>query len=389
MTTRIFIAFSLVLISHVLIAQSVGDTTDASGRNLRYNPIRHAAPFLTISPDSRSAGMGDVGVATAPDPFSINWNVGKLANIDGKTGLALGYTPWLQKLVKDIHLSYLTGYYRLDENQVVGGSLRYFSLGEIIFRDNAGEETKRHTPNEFALDGAYSRKLGTSFSMGLAGRYIYSNLTGAMTSGNETLKAAHAFSVDLGAYYHQKANLMDYPSKISAGLALTNIGSKVTYSENNKNFLPMNMRLGGGVAMELDAYNAVTFLVDLNKLMVPTPGVTTDDAINSQNTSVAAAIFQSFSDAPGVNGSVMKEELQEIMWSFGFEYLYDKKLAIRTGYFHEHERKGNRKYVTAGAGFKLNMLSMDLSYLIPTVANHPLAQTIRFSIILDLGAMVN
>jgi hypothetical protein len=389
MTTRLFLLISTVIASQLLTAQTIGDSTDVGGRDVRYNPIRHAVPFLTISPDSRSAGMGDIGVATSPDPYSINWNVGKLANIEGQTGLAFGYTPWLQKLVKDIHLSYLTGYYRLDENQVVGGSMRYFSLGEIIFRDNTGQEIRAFIPNEFAFDGAYSRKLGPSFSMGLAARYIYSNLTGTFSSGTETLKAANAFAIDLGSYYHQKVNVGDYPSKVTAGLALTNIGNKVTYSENNKNFLPMNMRLGGGLAMELDAYNAVSFFVDLNKLMVPTPGNANDTTPNNQNTSVAAAIFQSFNDAPGVNGSVMKEELQEIMWSVGFEYLYDKKLAIRTGYFYEHERKGNRKYITAGAGFKLNVLSMDLSYLIPTAANHPLAQTLRFSIVLDLGAMMN
>lgn len=366
----------------------IGDSVDAGGRDLRYNPVRHAVPFLTISPDSRSSGMGDVGVATSPDIYSLNWNVGKLANIEGKTGIALGYTPWLKRLVKDIHLSYLTGYFRLDENQVFGGSLRYFSLGQVVFRDNTGKEITVFIPNEFAFDGAYSRKLGTSFSMGLAARYIFSNLTGTLSSGTDVLRPAHAFAVDLGSYYHTKLDLGDYPSVITAGLAFTNVGTKVTYSANNKYFLPMNMRLGGGLAMELDNYNELSFFLDLNKLMVPTH-VDGTAGSGSNSISVPVAIFKSFSDAPGVNGSVFREEMQEIMVSVGAEYVYSELFAVRAGYFHEHERKGNRKYITAGAGLKFNTLGIDLSYLIPVIAHHPLAQTIRFSIVLDIGAMTN
>ncbi|HON18646.1 MAG TPA: type IX secretion system outer membrane channel protein PorV [Salinivirgaceae bacterium] len=380
----------VVLLSSILVstisAQNPNDP-DILGR--KFNPIKHALPFLTISPDSRSAGMGDVGVATSPDAYSINWNIGKLANIDGKTGIGLGYTPWLRKLnVKDINLTYLSGYYRIDENQVLASSLRYFSLGSMIFTDNQGNPIKDFNPNEFSFDAGYSRRLGPKFSMGLASRFIYSNLTGTMQLGSETLKPAKAFSIDLGAFYQNQTRLGDYPSKITAGIAFTNIGTKVTYSENNKNFLPMNLRLGGGLNLELDQYNGLGFYVDLNKLLVPTPDPR--DTLNSnQNISVASAIFQSFSDAPGYHSSKYREELQEIMWSVGIEYLYDKKLAIRTGYFYENEFKGNRKYFTAGAGFKLNVLSMDISYLIPTVANHPLAQTLRFSLVLDLGAMMD
>lgn len=386
MTTRIFLLTLLVILCQQLSSQQLDSITDVGGRNLRYNPVRHAVSFLTITPDSRAAGMGDVGVATTPDLFSVNWNVGKLANIDGQTGLAFGYTPWLKQLVKDIHLSYLTGFYRLDENQVVSGSLRYFSLGQIIFRDNTGNEIRAFIPNEFSFDASYSRKLGSSFSMGLAARYIYSNLTGRSSLGTEMLRPAGAFSVDLGSYYHTKANLGDYPSKITAGLSFTNIGTKITYSENNKNFLPMAMRLGGGLVMDLDKYNAMSFYADFSKLLVPSTSSFTD--YSSQSMSVPVAIFKSFSDAPGVDGSVLKEELQEVMASFGVEYVYDKILAIRAGYFHENERKGNRKFVTAGAGIKLNSLGIDLSYLIPIVARHPLAQTLRFSITLDLGAMM-
>ncbi|MDD4747465.1 MAG: type IX secretion system outer membrane channel protein PorV [Salinivirgaceae bacterium] len=388
MTNKLLLSI-LALFLFTTVFGQMSDDEDLGGRDIRYNPIRHAAPFLTISPDSRSSGMGDVGVATTPDAYSSNWNIGKLANIDGQTGIALGYTPWLKSLVNDIHLSYLTGYFRLDENQVVSGSLRYFSLGEITFRDNTGGEIRQFIPNEFAIDGGYSRRLGPTFSMGISGRYMYSNLTGTMTSGSETLKAGHAFAVDLGSYYHQDVNLGEYNGKVTAGLAFTNIGTKVTYSENNKNFLPMNLRLGTGLLIDLDQYNSIAFYLDMNKLLVPTPDPTDSLDYNRQNTSVAAAIFQSFSDAPGVNGSVFKEEIQEIMWSFGVEYLYDKKLAIRTGYFHENARKGNRKYITAGAGFKLNVLSMDLSYLISTEANHPLSKTLRFSLVLDIGAMID
>lgn len=379
--TLLFITFT----TNILTAQNPDDP-DILGR--KFNPIKHALPFLTISPDSRSAGMGDVGVSTSADAYSTNWNVGKLASIEGKAGIGLGYTPWLRKLnVKDINLTYLSGYYRLDENQVVGTSLRYFSLGSMIFTDNQGNVIKDFNPNEFALDASYSRSLGPNFFMGLSARYIYSNLTGTMQLGNETLKPANAFAVDLGAFYKKEIRLGDYPTVITGGLAFTNVGTKVTYSENNKNFLPMNLRLGGGMNHELDQYNQLGYYVEVNKLMVPTPDIR--DTLNSyQNLSVASAIFQSFSDAPGYNTSKFKEELQEIMWSFGVEYIYDKKFAIRAGYFHENEFKGNRKYVTAGAGFKLNMLSMDISYLIPTVANHPLAQTLRFSLVLDLGALM-
>ncbi|MGI6478267.1 MAG: type IX secretion system outer membrane channel protein PorV [Salinivirgaceae bacterium] len=386
MTVKNLLFLTLFLLCNQLFAQHI-DSVDVSGKHLRYNPVRHAVPFLTISPDSRSSGMGDVGAATSPDIYSVNWNVGKLANIEGKTGIALGYTPWLKRLVKDIHLSYLTGYYRLDENQVFGGSLRYFSLGQVVFRDNTGQEITVFIPNEFAFDGAYSRKLGTSFSMGLAARYIFSNLTGTLSSGTDVLKPAHAFAVDLGSYYHTKLDVGDIPSVVTAGLAFTNIGTKVTYSANNKYFLPMNLRLGGGLAMELDDYNKLSLYADLNKLMVPTHA----DSIGSgSNTiSVPVAIFKSFSDAPGVNGSVFREEMQEIMISVGVEYVYSKLFAVRAGYFHEHERKGNRKYVTAGAGLKFNALGIDLSYLIPVIAHHPLSQTIRFSLVLDIGAMSN
>ena len=224
--------------------------------------------------------------------------------------------------------------------------------------------------------------------MGLAARYIFSNLTGgSYSSGTEVLKPAHAFAVDLGSYYHTKLELGDFPSVVTAGLAFTNVGTKVTYSENNKYFLPMNMRLGGGLNMELDNYNKLSLFADLNKLMVPTHA---DSLGSGSNTiSVPVAIFKSFSDAPGVNGNVFREEIQEIMISVGAEYVYSELFAIRVGYFHEHERKGNRKYITAGAGLKFNALGIDLSYLIPVIAHHPLAQTIRFSLVLDIGAMTN
>lgn len=371
-------------------SQGVNDIT-VSGRDSRYNALRYAASFLTIAPDSRASGMGDLGVATSPDAYSTAWNVGKLANIESGMGLALGYTPWLQKLVKDIDLAYLTGYYRIDENQVIGGALRYFSLGEMIFRDNNGIETMVFNPNEFSLDGSYSRRLGESFSMGLSARYIYSNLAGNYTSGGETMNPAHAFAVDLGAYYHTKVRLGDYPSTITAGLSISNIGSKITYSANNKNFLPMNLRLGGGLLANLDQYNSLGIYLDLNKLLLPTPKIYADgDSLtywSSQGISVASAIFKSFTDG-NYQGSVFKEEMQEINLSIGAEYIYDKKFFVRTGFFYEHERKGGRKYLTAGAGLKLNVFGLDISYLIPTVpGGHPLAQTLRFSLVLDIGAM--
>lgn len=381
MLKKSLLCFTVVYSCLQIFAQSkIG--TDGSRRSLRYTTA-----FLTISPDSRGSGMGDVGVATPADAFSLNWNVAKLADIEGNVGIAVGYTPWLKKLVNDIHLTYLTGYYRIDNNQVFGASLRYFSLGDITLTDVGGEVVKDFRPHEFSIDGAYSRKLSPDFSIGLAARFIHSNLVGSYNTTSEELHPGNAFAVDLGGYYRKEFRLGDYSSAVSAGLNFSNIGTKVTYSANTKNFLPMTLKIGGGLSLDLDNFNGLGFYVDASKLLVPTPLNKYDETPNGQNTSVITSIFQSFYDAPGVQGSVAKEELQEVMLSAGVEYLYDKKLAIRAGHYYEHENKGGRRYFTMGVGFKLNVFGMDVSYLIPTIPNNPLAHTIRFSLVMDIGAM--
>lgn len=355
-----------------------------------YNPIRTAVPFLMIAPDSRSAGMGDVGAATTPDEGSMYWNPAKLSFIENDFGMSVSYTPWLRFLVDDINLAYLTGHYRLDENQVVGASLRYFSLGDIQFTDNQGEAIKTFNPNEFSLSGTYARRLGEVFSMALSARYIHSNLTG---STDDNTHPGNAFAFDLGLFYTQDVSVGGKDAKMNYGLAFSNIGSKVAYSETTKNFLPMNMRLGGAFMYQLDDYNSLGIALDFNKLLAPTTTYSLNQdslvvADDVSDVSVATAIVESFYDAPGISGmTTFEEELKEINTSIGVEYWYDKKLAFRAGYFYEPREKGNRKYFTMGAGLRLNVFGIDVAYLIPTTANNPLKNTIRFSLLFNFDAM--
>lgn len=349
------------------------------------NIISTAVPFLGIAPDSRAGGMGNAGVASTPDVNSQHWNPAKFAFIDGNMGAAMSYTPWLRKLVNDINMYYLTGFMRIDEMQVVSASLRYFTLGDITFRTSQEDIGYQVKPNEFAIDLAYSRLLSEYFSGAVAFRYIRSDLFQGFSDHGE-LSAGNSFAADLAFYFRSNTNLFGSNSEISSGINISNIGSKISYDGFDKQFIPTNMRLGVGVSTELDAYNAVSFSLDLNKLLVPTPGlsVAEDGEIFYPDTyrdmSVTKAMFRSFSDAPGG----FKEELQEISYALGAEYWYDQQFAIRAGYFHEHENKGNRKHFTAGIGLKFNMLTLDASYIIPVVQNNPLANTIRFTLGIDL-----
>ncbi len=348
------------------------------------NPISTVVPFLNFSPDSRSSGMGDVGVATTPDINSQHWNPAKYAFIDGSMGVSLSVTPWLRKLVDDINLFYVSGYYKLDDMQAVSGSLRYFSLGEITFtneENNALPYTGK--PNEFALDVAYSRLLSNKFSGSIAMRYIRSDLSqGAQLSSGEELKAGNSFAADLGFYFRHRTVIERNKAEISAGILFSNIGTKLSYDDNLKEYLPANMKLGAGFAYEIDQFNKVAFTVEFNKLMVPTPikGQSLEDY---RSQSVPSSIFKSFNDAPGG----FSEELREINISGGLEYIYNQVFALRAGYFHEHETKGNRKLASAGAGLKFNTISIDASYIIPVVANNPLANTVRLTLGFDLSKM--
>ncbi len=359
-----------------------------SGQELseKLNVITTATPFLMVAPDSRSGAMGDVGVAISPDANAIHWNPAKLVFIENDMGVALSYTPWLRNLVDDISIAYLSGYYRLDKRQVVGASVRYFSLGNINFTDNSGNLLNTHNPNEFALTGSYSMLMSKHFSGGISMRYIYSNLTGGAYSGNTKTHPGHAVSADISAYYQNDIKISDKKANLAFGLNISNIGTKISYTDDSEqHFLPINMRLGTALTTEIDAYNKVTLALDVNKLLVPTPPARVDGEIiegMDDDVAVPTGIFQSFSDAPGG----MKEELHEIMYSVGLEYWYANQFAVRAGYFNEHETKGNRKYFTVGVGLKLNVFGVDFAYLIPTAQNHPMQNTVRFSLLFDFEA---
>jgi len=362
------------------------------GQNSELRSIQTVVPFLTIAPDSRAGGMGDAGVATSPDVYSMHWNPAKFAFIDGKGGVGLSYSPWLRNLVPDINIAYLAGYKRLDSKQVLATSLLYSSLGDVSFTDDYGNLERVFNPNEFALDAAYSRLFNENLSGGIAFRFIYSNLTGGVYSGGTATKAGTSFAADISAYYKKDIAVFSKDALLSFGLNFSNIGSKMSYSDSQKSdFIPMNMRLGTAETIHLDSYNSLTLTVDLNKLLVPTPPVYDSDStgliISGKNPDVGVpvAIFQSFGDAP----DGFSEELHEITYSFGAEYWYNNQFAIRGGYFHENETKGNRKYFTAGAGFRLKVFTFDFSYLMPTVQNHPLARTLRFSLSFDFNSLRN
>jgi hypothetical protein len=351
--------------------------------------IQTAVPFLTIAPDSRAGAIGDAGVATSPDLYSMHWNPAKYAFIDGNGGFAMSYSPWLRALVPDINLALLAGYYRIDSKQVIAGSLMYSSLGEIQFTDDYGNYQSTHNPNEFSVDAAYSRLFSQHWSGGVALRFIYSNITGGQYAGSTETKAGIAFAADASAYYTTALKLGSKTGNISAGMNFSNIGSKMSYtSDEDPDFIPMNMRLGTTFMVDLDRYNSLGISFDINKLLVPTPPVYEDGEIvagRDPNVSVPVAIFQSFYDAPYGFG----EEMHEFTESVGIEYWYNQQFALRTGYFNEAQCKGNRKYFTAGAGFRLSVFSLDFSYLIPITQNNPLARTLRFSLAFEFDSLRN
>ncbi|HUX59620.1 MAG TPA: type IX secretion system outer membrane channel protein PorV, partial [Bacteroidales bacterium] len=361
----IILLFVAVLSGYTnLVAQSTGEL----------NAIQTVVPFLTIAPDSRAGGMGDAGVATSPDIYSMHWNPAKFVFIDGDGGVGISYSPWLRNLVPDINIAYLTGYKRLDNKQVLSASLLYSSLGLVPLTDDWGNPLRDINPNEFALDAAYSRLFTENLSGGIAFRFIYSNLTGGLPSGGEDTKPGISFAADISGYYQKDVSVFNKDGELAFGLNFSNIGSKMSYSDaQTSDFIPMNMRLGTAYTVNLDNYNKITLTIDINKLLVPTPpiySITTPDSIISgkdPNVAVPVAIFQSFIDAPGG----FKEELHEFTYSFGAEYWYNSQFAIRGGYFHENETKGNRKYFTTGAGFRLKIFTIDFSYLIPLAQNHP------------------
>ena len=391
MTGKSLLFFSTVILYLILPGNTAAQLSDPYELGGQLNVVNVAVPFLTVAPDSRAGAMGDAGVATSPDVYSMHWNPAKFAFIENDFGAAFSYTPWLRNLIDDINLAYLSGYMRIDNYQVIAASLTYFSLGEIIFTNMAGQYDGQFTPNEFAVDAAYSRLFSETISGGLAFRYIRSDLTGGQFVGGMASRAAQAFAADVSVYYQNNITVSDLPGELAIGMNISNIGNKITYSDDqNPQFIPINLGIGSALKLDIDQYNSLAFALDLNKLLVPTPPVYYADREDEDgnplirlgydpNVSVPVGMLQSFYDAPGG----LREELREIFYSFGMEYWYLNQFAIRGGYYHEHETKGNRKFFTTGIGLKLNVFTLDVSYLIAVYRTNPLANTLRFSLAFD------
>ena len=381
----------LMALGGMLSAQSAYNEI---GQNKNY--ISTGMPILLIAPDAISAAMGDAGVASTPDAYSAHWNNAKFAFIEGTAGVYTTYTPWLRKLrVGDMNLFYLGGYYRINDRSTAAASLTYFTLGDIDMTDVEGQKTNTLHPNEFAIDATYALKLSDNLSLGATGRYIRSDLTNGQTisegSGNTTTQAANSLAADIGLYYQQG---IDKSQEFALGLFISNLGAKLSYSndDNDKEFLPANLRFGGRYTNRIDDYNKISFLLDFNKLLVPTPPYTKDGVTypsqyannftEYNNIGVIQGAIQSFHDAPGG----FQEEIHEVQISAGAEYWYAETFAFRAGYFYEHETKGGRQYATVGFGIRYNYFSGDFAYLIPTttVSTNSLANTIRISIGLDM-----
>ena len=383
----------IILISTLLIkftAFSQIETGDLSGSD-RLNTITTAVPFLIISPDSKAGAMGDVGVATEPDANSLHWNPAKYAFVNDDMGFAVSYVPWLRALVPDINLSYLSGYKRLSDNETVGMELRYFSLGDITFTDIVGTTIGQYKPSEFSLASSYSRKLSRSFSLAIAGRYIYSNLTGGQSAAGIPTVAGQSIAADVAGYFQKPVRIGKQDIDLAIGCNISNIGSKISYTETAvRNFIPINLRLGTSIGTDFDEYNKISLAFDINKLLVPTPPEYENEDIVAgmdPDVSVVSGMIQSFWDAPGG----FKEEFREINYSIGTEYWYANQFAIRTGYFFEHDTKGGRKFFTFGSGVKYSVFALDFSYLINASrainGNNPLANTMRFTLVFDFGAI--
>ena len=418
--TGLFLFFTII--SFISFAQPTG--SGVTDNDLQLNTITTALPFMSITPDSRAGGMGDAGTALSPNSSSVYWNTSALSFSKIKSEISLSYVPWLRQLTNDIHLSYLSGFLQVNKIHTIGGSLRFFSLGEITFTDNSGNVIRDDKPSEFELTGAYAFKLADKLSIGLNGKFAYSNLTGGLTVGGVNTKPGVVGAADLSfTYYNDEAKIGKLDGVYTFAATFNNIGNKVAYSElSQRDFIPMNMKIGNSFKAEFDRYNHVTFAVDLQKLLVPTPAFydyydDNGDGINQPNEfqllsgkpndiGVISGMIQSFYDAPGVvvkdedgkyiqnadgtfeisKGSKLKEELSEINIAAGVEWWYNDVFAVRTGIFYENKNKGNRQFLNFGASLKYNMFAFDFSYLASISGRQsPLANTLRFTIRLYLG----
>ena len=376
------------ILTILALAVLVSTTVTAQDKRNMFNPVNTSVTSQTIAPDARSAGMGDVGAATDPDVNSQYWNPAKYPFNISRAGVSLNYTPWLRQLVSDIDLAYLAGYYRIGDYSAVSASMRYFSLGEVQSNDGSALTIN---PYEMSFDVAYSLMLSEHFSLGAAVRWIYSDLTYNFT---DDTSPGSAFAADLSCYYQNYINIGQRECQLGLGMNISNIGSKITFGGDNRSeFIPTNLRLGASLMIPIDEFNKFTIAADANKLLVPTyPKRRADESeVDYDNrlqkdyydVSSISGIFKSFGDAP--NG--FSEEMQEIQWSVGAEYTYNDKFSLRAGYHNESENKGNRKYFTFGAGFKMSVFSLDAGYVVATAKSNPLDQTLRFSLSFDMDGI--
>jgi len=394
------IFFTVVLLS--VYSGAFAQTSIVAGQDTSRRVITTAVPFLTIAPDARASGMGDAGVATTADVNSVYWNIAKLAFIKNNIGFSLSYTPWLSKIIDDMSLSHLSGYYKINREQAVAISLSYFDMGQLQFTDVDGNPLQDFRPREFYFSGSYSRLLSEDMSLGVTLKYIHSNLVGNAFSGMGDSQPGVSLAADIGWFWHKDITTFNNPSNIAIGAAITNIGSKMTYSnDDEKEFIPTNLRVGAAWKIGLDPNNSITLALDFNKLMVPTPPVYEVDENGSvvidpdgnpvisrgkdPNRSLLKGMFGSFTDAP----DGFPEEMSEIMIASGIEYWYKDLFAVRGGYFYEHVNKGDRKYFTMGLGLRYNVFGLDFAYLVPVRHEHPLAETLRFTLIFNFDTKKN
>ncbi|HOY31197.1 MAG TPA: type IX secretion system outer membrane channel protein PorV [Bacteroidales bacterium] len=389
----LFAVIAFILLGTSLFAQS-SQTSDLLKNKL--NTITTAVPFLLIAPDARGGGLGDAGAASLPDANSMHWNPAKYGFVEKDFGFSVSYSPWLHKLVNDINLAYLGAYKRINKRQVLSMSLRYFSLGNITFTNETGQNIGQYKPNEFSLDASYAFKFTNEVSGAIALRYIYSNLTGGIYVAGAQSKAGQAVAADVSVYYEKPIEIKGINTTFGLGANISNIGNKISYTENlDRDFIPTNLRLGFSYAVNFDKNNSLALLLDFNKLLVPTPPVYQLDSTGKYvydvdgnkiieagkdpNVGVVRGMIQSFYDAPGGFG----EELKEINIAAGLEYWYAKQFSIRAGYFNEASTKGNRKYLTIGAGLRYSVFGLDFAYLIPVTQRNPLENTLRFSLLFN------
>ncbi|GAB2696109.1 type IX secretion system outer membrane channel protein PorV [Mucilaginibacter koreensis] len=383
---KIFLYSALLLSPGFVFAQQVIGPSGTNTNGSSGTAITTAVPFLTITPDSRSGALGDAGVALSPDVNANYWNPSKLTFLEDKNSVSASYSPWLRRLVPDVNLAYLSYAHKLDERNSIGASVRYFNLGTIDLRDGNAADLGTYKPNEFSIDGTFARKFGENLSLGLTLRYIHSSLANGAFLGTQQTRPANAAAADVSAYYRKPTQQFGKDAVFALGMNISNIGTKISYTEQGqKYFLPTNLRIGAANTWYLDDFNELTVLLDVNKLLVPTPPIRDSNGNiisgKDDNRSVPGGIFGSFSDAPGG----FSEELKEISYAGGLEYVYNKQFALRTGYFYENPNKGNRQYFTVGAGFKYDVYQFDVSYLVASQQKSPLANTLRLTLSVNFG----